>query len=110
MLVTARVACCLFLSTGSYHVCTQIYTTCYCFPCCTTKVFGVQEGSLWGCKVGAEVHQPGSRAKKDRTTNSQQPACTHKEHQILTSSEATAFAAQLLDRKEYPTKASQQEF
>ena len=44
------------------------------------------------------MHQPGSRAKKARTTKSQQPACTHKEHQILTSAEATAFAAQFLDQ------------
>ena len=30
-------ACCLFLSTGSYHVCIQIHTTCCCFPRCTTR-------------------------------------------------------------------------
>ena len=36
----ACVPCCLFLSTGSYHVCIQIYTTCCCFPRFTTKAFG----------------------------------------------------------------------
>jgi hypothetical protein len=29
-------------------------------------------------------------------------ACTHKEHQILMSTEATAFAAQFLDWNVYP--------
>ena len=38
--------------------------------------------------------EPGRKAKKPRTSRSQQPACTHKEHQIRTSAEATAFAAQ----------------
>ena len=28
----ACVACCLILSTGSYHVCIQMHTTCCCFP------------------------------------------------------------------------------
>ena len=51
-------------------------------------------GARW-----VQVHQPGSRAKKARTTKSQQPACTHKEHQILTSAEAEAFAAHFLDRR-----------
>jgi len=48
-----------------------------------------------------------SNAKRPRTAGSQQPACTHKEHQILTSAEATALAAQFWDRKVNPTKASQ---
>ena len=62
-------------------------------------------GARW-----VQVHQPGSRAKGAHTTKSQQPACTHKEHQILTSAEATAFAAHILDGKVNPTKAPQQEF
>ena len=37
-------------------------------------------------------------------------ACDHEEHQILSASEATAFAAQFWDKKTHPTKASQQEF
>ena len=47
------VACCLFLSLGSYHVRTQIHSVGCCFPACTTKAFGAQTGSLRGCRVGA---------------------------------------------------------
>ena len=54
--------------------------------------------------------EPGAQTKKHRTSRSQQPACTHKEHQILTTTEATAFVAQFLDPKVDPIKASQQEF
>ena len=36
----ACVACCLFLSTGSYYVRIQIHSTGCCFPGCTTKAFG----------------------------------------------------------------------
>ena len=37
----ACVACCLFSSTGSYHVRIQItHSTGCCFPGCTTKAFG----------------------------------------------------------------------
>ena len=49
----ACVACCLFLSTGSDHVCIQIHSTGCCFPQCTTETFGAQKSALWGCKVGA---------------------------------------------------------
>ena len=45
-----------------------------------------------------------SPAKKPRTAGSQQPACDHEEHQILSASEATAFAAQFWDKKTHPTK------
>ena len=51
-----------------------------------------------------------STAKKPRTGGSQQPACDHEEHQILSASEAAAFAAQFWDKKTHPTKASQHEF
>ena len=51
-----------------------------------------------------------SPAKRPRTAGSQQPACEHEEHQILSTSEAAAFAAQFWDRKTHPTKASQHEF
>ena len=44
----ACVACCLCLSTGSYHVYIQIHSTGCCFPRCTTKAFGLQKGTLWG--------------------------------------------------------------
>ena len=56
------------------------------------------------------MHEPGSRAKKARTSCSQQPACTHKEHQILTTAEAASFPSPFWDRKVHPTKASQHEF
>ena len=46
-------ACCLSLSTGSYYVCIQIHATCCSVPRHTTKTFGAQKGSLWGCRVGA---------------------------------------------------------
>ena len=49
-----------------------------------------------------------SPAKKPRTGGSQQPACDHEEHQILSASKATAFVAQFWDKKTHPTKASQQ--
>ena len=57
-----------------------------------------------------QVQEPGSRAKKPRMAGSQQPACTHQEHQILTTAEAASFASQFWDCKVHPTKASQQEF
>ena len=56
------------------------------------------------------TRQPDPRAKKPRTGGSQQPACDHAEHDILSTTEATAFAAQFWDKKTHPTKASQQEF
>ena len=40
VLVSACAACCLFLSTGGYHVCIQIFSTGCCFPRSTTKAFG----------------------------------------------------------------------
>mmetsp|Transcript_46488 Transcript_46488/g.76212 ORF Transcript_46488/g.76212 Transcript_46488/m.76212 type:complete len:133 (-) Transcript_46488:61-459(-) len=54
--------------------------------------------------------EPGRKAKKPRTSRSQQPGCTHKQNQMVTSAEATAVAAQFLDRKVYPTKALQHGF
>ena len=54
----ACVACCLFLSTGSYHVFIQIHATGCCFPGCTTKAFDAQKGSLWGKKY-VPVHKQG---------------------------------------------------
>ena len=51
-----------------------------------------------------------SKVKRPRTAGSQQLACTHKEHQILTTTEAASFASQFWDRKVHPTKASQHEF
>ena len=58
------------------------------------------------------MDEPGSRAKKSLTSHSQQPACTHKEHQILTSAEATAFAAHFLvfGLEGIPHKGSQHKF
>ena len=59
--------------------------------------------------VQVQRHGPGSWAKKPCTSRSQPLACTHKEHDILTTAEATAFAAQFWHQKTHPTKASQQE-
>ena len=56
------------------------------------------------------TREPARQAKKPRTAGSQQPSCTRKEHGLLTTAEATAFAAQFWDRKAHPTKASQHEF
>ena len=63
-------------------------------------------GAEWVCVT----RRPAKQAKKPRTGGSQQPACTHEEHDILTPTEAAAFATQFWDRKVHPTKASQQEF
>ena len=38
------------------------------------------------------TRQPAKQAKKPRTAGSQQLAYNHKEHQILSTAEATAFA------------------
>ena len=49
------------------------------------------------------TRRPDSRAKKPRTGGSQQPACAHTEHDILSTTEAAAFAAQFWDKKIHPT-------
>ena len=56
------------------------------------------------------TQHPAKQVKKPRPVGSQQPACTHKEHQILSTSEAASFASQFWDRKVHPTKASRHEF
>ena len=100
-----RWPCCLLPPfVNSYHVCIQIHATCCCFPRCTTETFGVQKSALWGCKVGEGDPGACQAGQKPRATSSQQPACTHKEHQILTTAEATAFAAQFWDRTHHPSK------
>ena len=94
----ACVVCCLFLSTGSCHVFIQIHATGCCFPGCTTKAFGRKRARSGGVRwVQVARHEPSSRAKKPRTSRSQPPACSHKEHDILTTAEATTFAAQFWD-------------
>ena len=50
-----------------------------------------------------------SKAKKPWLAGSQQPACAHKEHQILSTAKAASFASQFWDCKVHPTKASQYE-
>ena len=50
--------------------------------------------------------QPGKKASYFPSTAT---ACTHKEHQILTTADAASFAIQFWVRKAHPTKASQQE-
>ena len=56
------------------------------------------------------TRHPAKGAKKPRTGGSKQPACSHEEHQILSTAEAAAFATQFWDRKVHPTKASQHKF
>ena len=71
-------------------------------------------GRKWARSGGAEwvrvTQHAAKQAKKPRVGGSQQPACTHKEHQILSAAEAASFASQFWDRKVHPTKASQHEF
>ena len=73
--------------------------------------------SLWcvkGLALGAEwvrvTRHAAKQAEKPHVAGSQQLACTHKEHQILTTAEAASFASQFWDHKVHPTKASQHEF
>ena len=61
-------------------------------------------GAEWVCVT----RRPAKQAKKPRTGGT--PQLAHNEHQILSTAEATAFAAQFWDRKEHPSKASQHEF
>ena len=53
--------------------------------------------------------EPGRKGKKPPLNGSQQPACSHQEHQILSTAEATAFATQFWDCKE-PSKAIKMKF
>ena len=68
----------------------------------------VRSGGAKWVQVGRCISA--SPEKRPRTPSSQQPACTHKEHQILTTAEAASFASQSWDCKVHPTKASQHEF
>ena len=108
---TACVACCLFLSTGSHHVCIQIHATCCCVPDAPQKPLVRKRARSGGADcVRVTRERSPSKAKGPRTADLHQPACTHKEHQILTTTEAASFASQFWDRTMHPTKASQQEF
>ena len=99
---SACVAFCLFLSTGS-HVHITIHATCCCIPRCTSETSGSEKSMLWRCKLGVGYGRMSpSTAKRPCTAGSQQPACTHKEHQILTTTEAASFASQFWDRKVHP--------
>ena len=53
------------------------------------------------------TRDPATQAKKPCAASSQQPACSHEEHQILSTTEAAAFATQFWV---HPSKASQHEF
>ena len=73
--------------------------------------------NLWcakGLARGAEwvrvTRRPAKPAQKPRVVGSQQPACTHEEHQILSTAEAAAFATQFRDREVHPNKGAQHEF
>ena len=64
--------------------------------------------AFWPCSAMYPRTEWGLLAcTKDHTFRSQQGPCTHKEHQIPTSAEATTFGAHLWDRKVYTTEASQ---
>ena len=76
-------------------------------PDAPQKPFWCSGGVKW---VQVSRDEPGRKAKKPRTAGSQQPACTHEDHQILSTAEAASFASQFWDCKVHPTKASQQEF
>ena len=66
------------------------------------ETFGAQKSALWGCKLKVTRHAD-PQAKTPRTASSQQPACNPKEHQILSTAEAIAFAAQFWDPKVHPS-------
>ena len=80
------------------------------YPDAPQKPLGRKRARSGGENWVQVTWRPDSRAKKPRTGGSQQPACTHKDHQILSTAEAAAFAAQLWDKKTQATKASQHEF
>ena len=102
------VACCIFLLTGSHHVLIQIHTV--ASPDAPLKPL-VRKRARSGGETWVQVtRRPDSRAKKPRLGGSQHHACAHSEHQILSTTEATAFAAQFWEKKTHPTKASQHEF
>ena len=106
----ACVACYLFFSTAamsSYKFTPRAVAS----PDAPQKPLTRKRACSGGVKwVQVTRHEPGSRAKKPRTSRSQPPASSHKEHDILTTAGATAFATQFWDRKTHPTKASQHEF
>ena len=52
----ACVACCLFLSTGSHHVCIQIHATCCCVPRCTIKAIGSEKSACFSIPMGAALN------------------------------------------------------
>ena len=96
-------ACCLFLSKSNYHVYRQL-------PCLHTNSRNVLNVLLLPLmkprkhlvrkrarSVGARwmrvTRHPDKLTKKPRTAGPQQPACSHKEHRILSTIEATAFVA-----------------
>ena len=62
------VACCLFMSTGSYHVRIQIHATCCCFsPDAPPKPLVRKRARSGGCPNWVKVTQePGRQAKKPR--------------------------------------------
>ena len=76
-------ACCLLLSTGSYHVC-KFTPWAVASPDAPQKPLVRKRARSGGAEwMLVARHWPGSRAKKPLTAGLQQPACTHKEHQIV---------------------------
>ena len=51
-----------------------------------------------------------NQTKKACNLRSQQASCKQPQHQILSTAEVTTFVSNVLDCKEYPSKASQHDF
>ena len=107
----ACVACCLFLSIGSYHSAYKFTPRAVASPDAPQKPLVCKRARSGGAEwVKVIWHRPGSQAKKPRTAGLQQPACTHEEHQILSTTEATSFASQFWDPKVHPTRLHSRSF
>ena len=101
---------CVLPAASFRHVFIQIHTTCCCFQEAPQKPLVHKRARSEGANWARVTRHPEKQAKEPRTAGLQQPACTNKEHQILSAAEATSFASQFWDRKMHPTKASQHEF
>ena len=73
-------ACCLFLHTNSRNL--------LLLPLMHHKSLWFTKGLTLGVQTGRVTRHPAKGAKNPRTGGSQQPACSHEEHQILSTAEA----------------------
>ena len=77
----ACVACCLSLSTGSYHSAYKFTPWDVASPDAPQKPLVSRRARSGAVKwVQMSQDEPGRKAKKPCTAGSRQPACTHKEH------------------------------